>query len=456
MKSRLPTAMAVTLLMTLGACDNDNNSRPPPPPPPPPAATSSVEVLHASPDAPAVNVRVDGVVVLEDVPYKAGSGLLTVEAGTIEVEVEAIVPSGTATVIGPASVEVAPDERVTVIAIGKTADIQPLVLNAPDADLAAGNARVRVVHAAPDAPLVDVYATAPGEDLATAAPLGTFAFGEDLGPVEIPEGTYQIRVTPAGDAATVVYDSGNVGVPAGADLVIVAVANTGPGAAPISLVALDGTGTAEILDVATPAALRVVHASPNAPAVDVVANDDFVSRAVVDLAFPEITDYVEPPAGDINVKVVPTGLDAPVVIDANLTLDAGVSYTVLAVGELAAIEPLVLVDDTRRIATEARARIVHASPTAGPVDIYVTEPGAGIDAATPAFAAVEFKAETGYVPLAAGSYDVTVTPAGSKVAAIGPVTLDLDAGGIYTAAARDQVGGGVPLGLILMDDLAAP
>jgi hypothetical protein len=177
---------------------------------------------------------------------------------------------------------------------------------------------------------------------------------------------------------------------------------------------------------------------------------------VVDLAFPEFTGYVEPPAGDLNVKVVPTGLDAPAVIDADVTLDAGVSYTVLAVGELAAIEPLVLVDDTRRIATEARARIVHASPSAGPVDIYVTAPGAGIDTATPAFANVAFKAETGYVPLAAGSYDVTVTPTGSKVAAIGPVTLDLAAGNIYTAVARDEFGGGLPPGLILLDDFVAP
>ncbi len=123
-----------------------------------------------------------------------------------------------------------------------------------------------------------------------------------------------------------------------------------------------------------------------------------------------------------------------------------------AVDLLANIQPLVLVDDNRRIATEARVRIVHASPSAGNVDIYVTAPGDGIDAIDPAFADVPFLAETGYVSLAAGSYDVTVTPTGTKTAAIGPATIAVDAGGIYTAAARDEIGSGTPLGLILLDD----
>jgi len=359
-------------------------------------------------------------------------------------------------VIGPATLTTAGDERISVIAVGATADIEPLVLTAPEAGPAAGNARLRVVHAAPTAPQVDVYATAPDADLAAESPLGTFAFKEDLGPVEVPADTYRIRVTPAGDAGAVVFDSGSVDLPAGADLVVAAVQNTGPGTAPISLVVLDGAGASEILDVDTPAAARVVHASPDAPAVDVVANDDFDARPVTDLAFAEFTDYLALPPGDLNVKVVPTGAATPVVIDADVPLVAGFEYSVYAVGPLAEIEPLVLVDDNRRVATEAKVRIVHASPSAGAVDIYVTAPGAELDDATPAFAAVPFTADTGYVGLAEGEYDVTVTVAGSKVPALGPATIQVAAGGVYTAVARDQSGGGLPPGLILLDDFAAP
>lgn len=162
---------------------------------------------------------------------------------------------------------------------------------------------------------------------------------------------------------------------------------------------------------------------------------------------------MEVPPATYNVKVTAANNPGLVVIDADLDL-ATEEYSVYAMDFLASIQPLVLVDDNRDVATEARVRIVHGSPSAGPVDIYVTAPGADLMTAQPAFTAVPFLADTSYVSLAAGSYDVTVTPAGTKTAAIGPATVQLDAAGVYTAVARDAQGGGTPLGLILLDDFA--
>jgi hypothetical protein len=141
-----------------------------------------------------------------------------------------------------------------------------------------------------------------------------------------------------------------------------------------------------------------------------------------------------------------------IVIDADLTLEAGRQYSVFAAGTLATIAPYVLTDDNRPVATAAKVRIVHTAPSAGNVDIYVTEPGADITNVAPAFAGVPFRAETGYVSLAGGSYDVTVTVAGTKTAAIGPAAITVADGSVYTAAARDATGGGPPFGLILLDE----
>jgi len=86
----------------LAACDSDsNNNRVPPPPA---AAFFDVQVLHASPDAPAVNVLVDGAVALSDVDYKTGSGHVTLPAGLHTVQVDGILPGGNAAVIGPVDI----------------------------------------------------------------------------------------------------------------------------------------------------------------------------------------------------------------------------------------------------------------------------------------------------------------------------------------------------------------
>lgn len=454
-RTLLLAAAAVSIAACNSSDDSPVNSAPLP-------QTASLQVLHASSDAPAVNVIVNGNDLLSGVDYTQGSARLQLDPGTISVQVDGITPGGDVTVIGPVDLTLDADTVYTVAAVGKVGDgsIEAVVLNQPRTSVAPGSARAFVLHGASDAPAVDVYVTTPGADLTATAPLGSFSYKESLGPVEVAAGDYQIRVTLAGDATAVVYDSGTIALNDGDDLLLTAVNNTSDQntnmtvASPISLAVLTGAGSTEILDISTPARLRVVHASADAPNVDVIANDTVT--LVSDLAFPDATPIVPVDPATYNVKVTAAGNASAVVIEADLTLDAGVTYDVLAVNELAAIEPLVLTDDYRPVITEAKVRIIHASPTAQDVDIYVTEQGADIANLDPTLAGVPFKANTGFLSLAAGAYDVTVTAAGSKMPAIGPAPIAINAGGIYTAIARDAEGGGTPLDLILLDDFLNP
>ncbi|MCH9693016.1 MAG: DUF4397 domain-containing protein [Gammaproteobacteria bacterium] len=452
MKSlKISTLIAIAVL--LGACSSSDS------PfvtiaPPPPAATVDLQVLHASPDAPLVDIVVNGTAVLEDVDFKNGSGRLVVDAGTQNVEVAGILADGSMiSAIGPVDLTLDADTIYTIVAVNDLASIEPVILAQPRTAVSAGSARLNVLHGSASAPAVDIYLTTPGAALTGIAPTATLAFTESTGPVEVAAGDYEVQVTLAGDQATIVYQSGSVALGDGNDLVITAVENTTTGVAPISLMVLDGMGAGEIADKAAGAALRVFHTSPDAPTVDVVVNDNFAAPLVPGLGFPDFAGYVQVPAADYNVKVTAAGNAGAIVIDADLSLEATQAYDVLAIDNLASITALVLNDDPRPVAAYSKVRIVHSSPTAQDVDIYVTAPGTDINTVNATLSDISFAASTGYLDLSGGDYDVTVTPAGTKTAAIGPATLTFADGSVQTVVARDAAGGGAPLNVIITSDL---
>ena len=193
------------------------------------------------------------------------------------------------------------------------------------------------------------------------------------------------------------------------------------------------------------ARVRVVHASPDAPPVDVLVDG---GRALVDIAFGEVTDYATLRAGEYTVEVVPAGLDGPVVIGpATLNLFFNRDYTVVALGRFAEdeIEALVLADDNRPASQRfARVRFVHASPDAPPVDIAVAG-GPGV------FSNVAFKGVGDYVDVPKGSYDLEVRAAGSPDAVLTVPGVELQGGTTYTVFATGLLSDGTLAPVVSVD-----
>ena len=195
--------------------------------------------------------------------------------------------------------------------------------------------------------------------------------------------------------------------------------------------------------------VRVVHASPDAPSVDVLLDD---AKVLSDVPYLASSDYLATSAGDHNLKVNAAGTSTTA-IDADVTLADGTDYTVVASDLVAQITPIVLQDDnTAPAAGNARVRAIHGAPSAPAVDIYVTAPGADLEAATPVLTGVEFGDVADYLEVPAGEYQVRVTPAGTKPVAIDSGALTLESGQVRTAIAVDAAGGGAPFDLLVLAD----
>jgi len=208
----------------------------------------------------------------------------------------------------------------------------------------------------------------------------------------------------------------------------------------LSLRTLTGTlgGLALLAGMAAPAAaqdeayVRVVHASPDAPNVDVWVDGEIV---LTDVPFTAVSEYLSLPAGTYNVQVTATGATDPV-IDADLSLEAGTSYTVAATGLLADIAPVVLTDDRAPASGQAKLRVFHASPSApASVDVAVTDGPVLVEG-------LAFPEATGYLTVDAGTYPLEIRAAGETDAAL-TLEATLAAGENYTAIAMDGGDAGV-------------
>lgn len=195
------------------------------------------------------------------------------------------------------------------------------------------------------------------------------------------------------------------------------------------------------------ARVRVVHASPDAPAVDVWVNG---SVAFANAPFQGITDYAELDPATYSVQVSPAGATEPIVINADLELMADTDHTVVAVGKLESIEPLVLIDsNSAPEAGKAHVRFVHASPDAPSVDIAVA--GGPV-----LFADIPFKGVGDYLPVDAGTYDLEARVAGTETVALSVPGVALEAGNVYTIFAMGLVEGDPALAAVPSVDASYP
>jgi len=179
------------------------------------AGEAMVRVTHASPDAPAVDVCVNGKVAFAALEFGKTTDYAKLPAGSYDVQVYPAGSNCQGTAVIDAKGLKLDAKAYTVMAIGKLAEIKPLILVDNLTAPAAGKVHVRFVHASPDAPAVDIT-TADG-----AKVFSNVAFGKSVDFTPLPAATYDLQARVAG-TENVALNLPGVNLPEGAILTVVA------------------------------------------------------------------------------------------------------------------------------------------------------------------------------------------------------------------------------------------
>jgi len=230
--TRTPLSLAAAILAAalLAGCSSSSNDDP----------EAQLRLLHGAPSSPNLDVYVNSDPFALNLPYKGAVPYETVDAEGIQVR---LAVAGTQTVLLDTYPVLGDDNHFTMIVINPAPTTQVLLIQTEPTDLPSGRAAVRVAHAAPGAPAVDFYITAPAAELATATPTYTnVGYRASVPAVPLVAGPYQIRVTPTG-TRTPIYDSGPITLSEGQDLMPVLLDQPqGPGT--LTLVVLPDSGQA--------------------------------------------------------------------------------------------------------------------------------------------------------------------------------------------------------------------
>ncbi len=189
--------------------------------------------------------------------------------------------------------------------------------------------------------------------------------------------------------------------------------------------------------------VRVLHTVPDAPNVDIYADDKLI---VSNLAYGDYTDYLPIPEGIYKISLYVAGTkDSPVLANMLSVINNSI-LTVAAVGYLRNIRLLAITDaNVAKQRGKAMIRFMHLSPNAPAVDITLPD-------GTVIFSNVSFEHITPYIFVDPMNYTLQVRAAGTSNVVLTVPNVNLEAEKYYTIYAIGLVGEKPELEALLLLD----
>mmetsp|Transcript_10437 Transcript_10437/g.17066 ORF Transcript_10437/g.17066 Transcript_10437/m.17066 type:complete len:281 (+) Transcript_10437:69-911(+) len=201
--------------------------------------------------------------------------------------------------------------------------------------------------------------------------------------------------------------------------------------------------------------VRFLHASPDGPAVDLLANDAQAPLAI-GLEFSAITTYAAVPSGTYTFYVVPSnGTQEDAVNSTTVDLEDGEDYTIAAVGMISrgTFEILVKADHNKAAWKSAKIRWVNLAPELDHMDVFqiVDHQQHYIVKGLP------YTKAANYVEFPEDDYEFHITLTRSKSVFVFITGLYLETGEVYSAfivglIKHGDLGGKPRIRAVIIDD----
>jgi uncharacterized protein DUF4397 len=386
-----------------------------------------VRVVHASPDAPDVDVWAAGVdqPVITGLHYGDTSDYLELPPGSYNIQLRAAGSSAS----DPIAYETGPIDlaagRITAVAAGllgsteSASRFRVLTFAEGFGPAGTGSAVARVVHASPDAPTVAIDLHDDDAGSPEVSSLDRFAATDAAGIVLTSGEKLQIGIVAGGKRLTAFTTPE---LPEGADLFVIATglaAESAKAENGFTLLAVGPDGT--IGFVKQNPLVYALHAGPNAPAVDVRAGE---AQLISNLAFGNLAGPLQVPPGDYTLDFYAAGSNgSPAASAATGMLEPGESYLTIATGLLGSgTNPFQLVSLAEGFdATnpdDTRLRVVHGSPDAPAVDVGILNAEHVVNPVLVPGVAFGGASDAAGLPAGIGTLPVGVAPAGQPATVV--------------------------------------
>lgn len=167
--------------------------------------------------------------------------------------------------------------------------------------------------------------------------------------------------------------------------------------------------------------VRVINASPDAPALDIVQNPsahETVANALYNIGFGTVSSYTALTAG-ANVHAAYSAGTQQQLAQVRSTFAAGSQYTVLAGNIAASLQMTVLKDQSNPAPPgQVALRFLNQTTRGGAVDLYLLPPGTAPITTQPVVTGATFGSNTGYIEAPSGTYSIMAFPAGTLPTAL--------------------------------------